>query len=50
LSRLERNVNIAAVVVPFAALLAGAVLAWQHLLGARDVAIFALMYLLTRSA
>jgi stearoyl-CoA desaturase (delta-9 desaturase) len=46
-SRLERNANIAAVVLPFLGLIAAAVLLWRSLLGPRDVAIFAVLYLLT---
>jgi stearoyl-CoA desaturase (delta-9 desaturase) len=46
-TRLERNVNIAAVFVPFLGVITGAALAWQRFLGPRDLAIFALMYLLT---
>jgi stearoyl-CoA desaturase (delta-9 desaturase) len=47
MTRLERNANIAAVVIPFLAVLAGAVVLWNHFLGPRDVAIFAAMYLLS---
>ena len=47
MTRLERNANIAAVVVPFAGVIAGAVLLWNHFLGPRDLAIFAAMYLLS---
>ena len=47
MTRLERNVNIAAVFVPFAGVIAAAVLLWHHFLGPRDLAIFAVMYLLT---
>jgi stearoyl-CoA desaturase (delta-9 desaturase) len=46
-TRLERNVNIAAVVLPFLGVLAGAALLWQRFLHLSDVAVFALMYLLT---
>jgi len=46
-TRLERNVNIAAVVTPFLGLIVAATLLWDGFLGARDVAIFALMYALT---
>jgi stearoyl-CoA desaturase (delta-9 desaturase) len=46
-TRLERNVNITAVVVPFLGVIVGAVLLWSHFLGPRDLAIFALMYTLT---
>jgi len=44
MTRLERNVNIAAVLVPFLAFLAGAVLLWGEFLGPRDLVIFAAMY------
>jgi len=46
-TRLERNVNIAAVVIPFLGVLAGAALLWNHFLGPRDLAIFGVMYVLT---
>jgi stearoyl-CoA desaturase (delta-9 desaturase) len=46
-SRLERNANIAAVVLPFLGLIAAAVLLWNRLLGPMDLAIFAVLYLLT---
>jgi hypothetical protein len=46
-TRLERTVNIAAVVIPFLGLIVGATLLWHGFLDARDVAIFALMYALT---
>jgi stearoyl-CoA desaturase (delta-9 desaturase) len=46
-TRLERNVNIAAVVLPFLGVLAGAVLLWDRFFGPRDLAILALMYALT---
>jgi stearoyl-CoA desaturase (delta-9 desaturase) len=46
-TRLERNVNIAAVLIPFLGVIAAAVLLWDHLLGPRDLAIFAVMYLLS---
>ncbi len=47
MTRLERNANIAAVVIPFAGVLAAAVLLWNRFLGPRDLAIFAVMYLLS---
>jgi stearoyl-CoA desaturase (Delta-9 desaturase) len=47
MSRLERNVNVAAVVIPFLGLLASGVLLWDSLLGPLDLAIFAGMYLVT---
>jgi stearoyl-CoA desaturase (Delta-9 desaturase) len=46
-TRLERNANIAAVVIPFLGLIVGATLLWHHFLDGRDLAIFAAMYLLT---
>ena len=47
MTRLERNANIAAVVIPFVGVIAAAVLLWNHFLGPRDLAIFAVMYLLS---
>ena len=47
MTRLERNVNIAAVVTPFLGLIVAGTLLWDGFLSARDVAIFALMYALT---
>jgi stearoyl-CoA desaturase (delta-9 desaturase) len=47
MTRLERNANIAAVVLPFFGLMAAAVLLWNRLLGPRDLAIFAALYLVT---
>ncbi len=47
MTRLERNVNIAAVVVPLLGVVAAAALLWNHFLGPRDLAIFAAMYALT---
>jgi stearoyl-CoA desaturase (delta-9 desaturase) len=44
---LERNANLAAVVIPFAGVLACGALLWDSLLGPLDVAIFAGMYLVT---
>jgi stearoyl-CoA desaturase (delta-9 desaturase) len=46
-TRLERNVNVAAVVIPFVGLLASGVLLWNRLLGPRDLALFAALYLAT---
>jgi stearoyl-CoA desaturase (Delta-9 desaturase) len=43
-TRLERNVNIAAVVVPFLGVIAAAILLWDSFFGVRDLAIFAAMY------
>ena len=39
--------NLAAAVIPFLGVLAGAVLLWRRFLGPRDLAIFTVMYLLT---
>jgi stearoyl-CoA desaturase (delta-9 desaturase) len=47
MTRLERNINVAAVVIPFLGLLAGGALLWNRLLGPGDLAIFAVMYALT---
>ena len=47
MTRLERNVNIVAVVLPFLGFLTGAVVLWGHFLGPRDLAIFAFMYALS---
>ena len=44
MTRLERNVNVAAVVVPFAAFLAAIPLLWNRLVGVTDLALFAVMY------
>ncbi|HEY7891977.1 MAG TPA: acyl-CoA desaturase [Solirubrobacteraceae bacterium] len=47
MTRLERNVNVAAVIVPFAGLLFAAVILWHRFLDMRDIAIFLAMYLIT---
>ena len=47
MTRLERNVNIAAVVVPFLGVVTAGVLLWHHFLGLGDLAVLAVMYLLT---
>jgi len=47
MTRLERNVNIAAVVVPFVGVLVAAVVLWDNFLSPRDLAIFAVMYALS---
>ena len=47
MSRLERNINIAAVAIPFAGFIAAAAAAWGSFLGGRDLVIFALMYALS---
>jgi stearoyl-CoA desaturase (Delta-9 desaturase) len=46
-SRLERNINLAAVVIPFASFLAALVLLWNQAVGWTDLAIFAGMYVVT---
>jgi stearoyl-CoA desaturase (delta-9 desaturase) len=46
-TRLERNVNIAAVVIPFLGVIAAGALLWNSFLGWHDVAVFAVMYMLT---
>ncbi len=46
-TRLERNVNVAAVVIPFVGVIVAGTLLWNRFLGTRDLAIFAAMYLLT---
>src|SRR5580658_1492407 len=47
MTRLERNANIAAVVIPFLGVILAAVVLWNQFLGPRDLAIFAVMYLLS---
>ena len=47
MTRLERNANIAAVVIPFLGVLAGAALLWQRFLYTSDIAVLAVLYLLT---
>ncbi len=47
MTRLERNANVVAVVVPFAGVIAAGVLLWNSLLGPLDLEIFAGMYLFT---
>ena len=47
MTRLERNVNIAAVAIPFAGVIVAAVVLWDRFLSARDIAIFAVMYLVS---
>jgi stearoyl-CoA desaturase (Delta-9 desaturase) len=46
-TRLERNVNIAAVVLPFLGVVAGGALLWDENLGPLELAIMAVMYALT---
>jgi len=47
MTRLQRNANLAAVVIPFLAVFVAIVLLWNREIGPADLAIFALMYLLT---
>jgi len=47
MSRLERNLNIAAVVIPFLGVIAAAFFAWNHLLYWQDLMLLAVLYLLT---
>ena len=47
MTRLERNVNLAGVLLPFAATLAAIVLLWDSFVGVADLAILASMYLIT---
>ncbi len=47
MTRLEKSVNLAAVVMPFLAVLAAIPLLWNRLLSPADLAILAAMYLLT---
>ena len=47
MTRLEKSVNLAAVVVPFLAVLAAIPLLWNSLVSPTDLAILAAMYLLT---
>ena len=47
MTRLERNVNIAAVVIPFLGVIVAGALLWDSFLGWRDVAVFVVMYALT---
>jgi stearoyl-CoA desaturase (delta-9 desaturase) len=46
-TRLERNVNIVAVVVPLIGVIAAGSLLWESFLSWRDVGVFAAMYMLT---
>jgi len=47
MTRLERNANIAAVVLPFCGTIAAAALLWDRFLSWTDVAVFAVMYMLS---
>src|ERR671915_1200940 len=46
MTRLERNVNIAAVVLPFLVVAAAVPLLWGRLVGPSDLIVFAVMYVL----
>jgi stearoyl-CoA desaturase (Delta-9 desaturase) len=47
MSRLERNANMTAAILPFVAFLAAIVLLWNTAVSARDLVIFVVMYLVT---
>jgi stearoyl-CoA desaturase (Delta-9 desaturase) len=47
MTRTERNVNIAGVLIPFLAVIVAGFLAWGHALHAWDLVIFAVCYLIT---
>jgi stearoyl-CoA desaturase (Delta-9 desaturase) len=47
MSRLERNINLVAVVIPFVGFIAALVLLWNRAVGWTDLAIFAGMYVVT---
>src|SRR5687768_16190466 len=47
MTKLEKRVNVAAVVLPFAAFLAAIVLLWNSAVSATDLAILGVMYVLT---
>jgi stearoyl-CoA desaturase (delta-9 desaturase) len=47
MSRFERNANLGAVILPFAAVVAAVVLLWNRLVGWSDLALLGLMYSLT---
>ena len=47
MSRLQRNITLAAVILPFLAFAAGIVLLWNDLVSATDLAIFAAMFSLS---
>ena len=47
MTRLERNINIGAVIVPFVAFIASIVLLWNEIVGWTDLAILAVGYVLT---
>jgi stearoyl-CoA desaturase (delta-9 desaturase) len=47
MSRAHRNVNIAAVVIPFIAVVAAVPMLWNELVGPTDIALFLVMYFLS---
>jgi stearoyl-CoA desaturase (delta-9 desaturase) len=47
MTRLERNANVAAVLIPFLGLFAAGALLWNSLIGPGDVALLVAMYLIT---
>jgi len=47
MTRMQRNANLAAVVIPFLAVFVAVVLLWNRAIGPVDLAIFAFMYLIT---
>src|SRR5215213_5097936 len=47
MTKLEKRVNLAAVVLPFAATLAAIVLLWNQVVSATDLSILAVMYVIT---
>src|SRR4029078_2171536 len=46
MSKAQRYSNLGAAIVPLLAVIAAAILSWNHILHWRDVAIFAAMYLI----
>ena len=47
MTKLEKRVNLAAVVLPFSATLAAIVLLWNQVVSGRDLAILLVMYVIT---
>jgi stearoyl-CoA desaturase (Delta-9 desaturase) len=50
MTRIEKGVNLAAVLIPFLAVLAALILLWNRVVGVADLAIMATLYLLTALA
>ena len=50
MTRLHRNVNIAAVVLPFVAVLAAIPMLWNELVGWTDLLLFVVMYFVSTGA